>query len=88
MDAAYVDLFLVSTDAAKAVEGGDESAGIAAEKLFSGASLVRAGVSNGAFLLARLSSPSAAAPGERTRRSQPPFLLVGGTGGRRGSRGA
>ena len=65
-----VKLFLVSTDAAEAVEGGDESAGIAAEKLFSGASLVRAGVSNGAFLLARLSSPSAAAPGECARAAR------------------
>jgi hypothetical protein len=85
--AAYVDLFLVSTDVAVAVEGGDESAGIAAKKLFSGASLAHAGVSNGAFLLARLSSPPEAAPGgcARARGSQHPFVLVE-QGGRRGSR--
>ena len=41
----------------------ERSAGIAATKLFSGASLAHAGVSNGAFLLARLPDPPAAAAG-------------------------
>jgi hypothetical protein len=44
--AAYVeDLFLVSADIAAKAEGGDETIGIAAEMLFSGASLVFVGVS-------------------------------------------
>ena len=87
MTAAYVDLFLVSTDFAEAVEGGDESAGVAAKKLFSGASLAHAGVSNGAFLLARLPDPPAAAPGEcaRAARSLLPCLLAE-QGGWRSSR--
>ena len=86
--AAYVDLFLVRTDFAEAVEGGDESAGIAAKKLFSGASLPHAGVSNGAFLLARLSSPPAAAAGEcaRAARSLLSCSPSRGAGGARGTR--
>ena len=82
-----VKLFLVSTDFAEAVDGGDESAGIAAKKLFSGASLAHAGVSNGAFLLARLSSPLAAAPGEfaRVARSLLSRSPSRGAGGARGT---
>ncbi len=85
--ASYVDLFLVSMDFAEAVEGGDESTGIAAKKLFSGASLVHAGVSNGAFLLARLPDPPAAAPGEcaRAARSLPSCSPRRGAGGARGT---
>jgi len=82
-----VKLFLVSAAFAEAVEGGDESTGVAAKKLFSGASLAHAGVSNGAFLLARLPDPPVAAPGEflRARGSQPSFVLLA-QWGRRGSR--
>jgi hypothetical protein len=86
VDAAYVDLFLVRTAFAEAVEGGDESAGIAAKKLFSGAPLAHAGVSNGAFLLARLSSPPAAAPGECARAARSLPSCSPSTGGR-GARG-
>jgi hypothetical protein len=82
-----VKLFLVSTDFAEAVEGGDESAGIAAKKLFSGASLAHAGVSNGAFLLARLPDPPVAAAGEcaRAARSLLPCSPSRGAGGARGT---
>jgi hypothetical protein len=86
--AAYMDLFLVSTDFAVAVEGGDESAGIAAKKLFSGASLAHAGVSNGAFLLARLSYPPEAAPGDYARaRAARSILSCSSSRGGGGARG-
>ena len=87
-----ISLFLVSAGFAEAVEDGDESTGIAAKKLFSGASLVHAGVSNGTFLLARLLDPPAAAPSERARARgpQPHFVLVcsaeQGAGWARGTR--
>ena len=78
--AAHVSLFLVRADLAEAVESGDESAGVAAKRLFSGADLTYAGVSNGAFLLARLSSPPAAATGAATAQrfsSASTFVLDG-----------
>ena len=81
-----IALFLVSTGFAEAVEDGDESKGIAAKRLFSGASLVHAGVSNGAFLLARLPDPSAAAPGECARAARSLPSCSSSRGGRRGSR--
>ena len=82
-----VKFFLVSTDVAEAVEGGDESAGFAAKTLFSGASLAHAGVSNGAFLLARLPDPPAAAAGEcaRAARSLLSCSPSRGSGGARGT---
>jgi len=97
VDAAFVDLFVVRDSFAEAVENGDESSVVAAKRLFSGASLARAGVSNGAFLLARLtaapaSAPAAvpaAAPGEcaRARGSQSSLSLARrAVGCQRGSR--
>jgi len=67
--AAYVDLFLVRTDCARRVEIGDESEGVG-DALFSGDKLSAIGVVDGAFLLARLSSPPAAAPSECTRAAR------------------
>ena len=65
-----VKLFLVRSDRAPSVEGGDESEGVGGA-LFSGGKLVDVEVVDGCFLLARLSGPPrppgppAAAPGER-----------------------
>jgi hypothetical protein len=94
VDAAYVDLFLVRTDCARRVEIGDESEGVG-DALFSGDKLSAIDVGDGAFLLARLPDPPAAAPGEcaRTVRSLlPPSVLVeqvgvGGWGGAEGLEG-
>ena len=81
-----IALFLVSTVFAEAVEAGDESVGVAAKRLFSGASLVHAGVSNGAFLLVRLPDPPAAAPGECACGDRSLLSCSSRVGGRRGSR--
>ena len=86
VDAAYVDLFLVRPDRARFVERGDESNGVG-DALFSGDKLSTINVVDGVFLLARLSSPPAAAPGEcararlaapfRARRAWGPEALAG-----------
>jgi len=55
-----VDLALVRTDRARFVESGDESEGVG-DALFSGDKLADVGVVDGAFLLARLLAPTAAA---------------------------
>ena len=84
--AAYVDLFLVRTDCARRVQIGDESEGVG-DALFSGDMLAAIGVSNGAFLLARLPDPPVAAAGECARaiRSLPSCLSSRGAGGARGT---
>ena len=84
VDAAYVDLFLVRTDCARRIERGDESEGVG-DALFSGDRLATIGVVDGAFLLACLSSPPAAAPGEcaRARLAASFSLIEQGAGGSR-----
>jgi len=85
--AAYVDLFVVSARSAKAVEGGDESVGVAAKRLFSGDKLSAIGIVDGAFLLARLPSLQAAAPGECARARLAASCCRARAGGARRSRG-
>jgi len=87
VDAAYVDLFVVSARSAKAVEGGDESVGVAAKRLFSGDKLSAIGIVDGAFLLARLPSLQAAAPGECARARLAASFCRARAGGARRSRG-
>jgi hypothetical protein len=84
--AAYVDLFLVRTDCARRVEIGDESEGVG-DALFSGDKLSAIGVVDGAFLLARLPDPPAAAPGvcARAARSLLSCSTSRGAGGARGT---
>ena len=86
VDAAYVDLFLVRTDCARRVEIGNESEGVG-DALFSGDKLSAIGVVDGAFLLARLPDPPAAAPGEcaRAARSLLSCSPSRGAGGARGT---
>ena len=84
--AAYVDLFLVRTDCARRVQIGDESEGVG-DALFSGDMLAAIGVVDGAFLLARLPDPPAAAAGEcaRATRSLLSCSPSTGAGGARGT---
>ena len=86
-----IKLFLVRSDRARSVEGGDESEGVGGA-LFSGDKLVDVEVVDGCFVLARLPGPPrppgppAAAPGECAcaRGSQPPSVLAAqGAGGAR-----
>ena len=83
--AAYVDLFLVRTDCARRVEIGDESEGVG-DALFSGDKLSAIGVVDGAFLLARLPDPPAAAPGECARAARSLLSCSPSRGCWRGSR--
>ena len=83
--AAYVDLFLVRTECARRVEIGDESEGVG-DALFSGDKLSAIGVVDGAFLLARLPDPPAAAPGECARAARSLLSCSPSRGCWRGSR--
>ena len=87
VDAAYVDLFLVKPDGDDEPIAAEEEAALTQPRLQVGWLLSRARISSGAWVLARLSSPPAAAPGEcararlaapfRARRAWGPEALAG-----------
>jgi hypothetical protein len=89
VDAAYVDLFLVPPaieDAVASRENGAEALVLATPPLSSIKALSAVSIRDRSCLLARLTGPSAAAPGEcaRARGPQPSFALAEqGAGGAR-----
>ena len=68
--AAYVDLFLVKPEGDDEPTAAEEEAALAKPRLQVGWALSRARISSGAWVVARLSSPPAAAPGECARAAR------------------
>ena len=87
VDAAYVDLFLVKPDGDDEPIAAEEEAALTQPRLQVGWLLSRARISSGAWVVARLSSPPAAAAGECARaiRSLPSCSSSRGAGGARGT---
>ena len=70
VDAAYVDLFLVKPDGDDEPIAAEEEAALTQPRLQVGWLLSRARISSGAWVLARLPDPPAAAPGECARAAR------------------
>jgi len=68
--AAYVDLFLVKPEGDDEPTAAEEEAALAKPRLQVGWALSRARISSGAWVVARLPSPPAAAPGECARAAR------------------
>ena len=87
VDAAYVDLFLVKPDGDDEPTAAEEEAALTQPRLQVGWLLSRARISSGAWVLARLPDPPAAAPGEcaRAARSLLSCSPSRGAGGARGT---
>ena len=85
--AAYVDLFLVKPDGDNEPIAAEEEAALTQPRLQVGWLLSRAGISSGAWVVARLPDPPAAAPGEcaRAARSLLSRSPSRGAGGARGT---
>ena len=69
VDAAYVELFLVPAESEDEPSAAEEEEALKQPRLGVGRSLSRAGIASGAWVIARLTDPSAAAPGECVRET-------------------
>ena len=67
--AAYVELFLVPAESEDEPSAAEEEEALKQPRLGVGRSLSRAGIASGAWVIARLTDPSAAAPGECVRET-------------------
>jgi len=84
--AAYVDLFLVKPGGDDEPTAAEEDDVLEQSRLGVGWPLSRALIASGAWVVARLPDPPAAAPGERARAARSLPSCSSRTGGRRGSK--